>query len=154
MKKFYSISLLLACIILSVVSFASCEFDTSGEPDHPTYATYVISAGCHEFNGSNQVLKDINTWIKDNTIYYMEEVNYSTGAPEEFAKSDAAAIKQYEEVFIPKFKAYLEDVKKKFAAGAYEDAGSSVIGKFYVFVSREQGQNKDLKSESVDLIYP
>ena len=149
MKKFYIVSILL---ISSLLALTSCEFDTSPEPDYPLYATYTISANYTQFSGPAQLLTDIMQWVKANQDIYDTPVRYSTGAATEFAKTDAEAIERYNE-FLIKFKAYLVEASKKVAEGAYGSA-AQVNGQFYVYAARTQGQDGNLKSESVPLIYP
>lgn len=153
MKKIYNLSLLTVCLILAIATFSACEFDTSPEPDYPSYVTYTISVGNTEFSGPEELLTDIDLWIKNNQIIYDTAAKYSSGAPSEFSQQDAEAVKKYDE-FVPKVKAYFEEVKGKIAAKAYGDDVNSVNGTFYVFVSRGQGQGRDLKSETIRLVYP
>jgi len=147
MKK----SVLLLGIALTV-SLTSCEWDSSPEPEHPLYVTYTISAGESAFSGPDQLLIDMQAWIKANQIVYDRSVNYSTGDKSEFTETDAEAITKFEE-FLPKFKTYLEEIKSKIASGTYGN-GVTVDATFFVFASRGQGNDKDLKYETVKLVYP
>jgi len=153
MKKFYSLALKTLCLTLMIVSLTACEFDTSPEPDYPTYVTYTISVGNTAFSGPEQLLTDINTWVKNNEMRYDTPANYSSGSPSEFAKTDAEAVQKYEE-FVPKVKAYFEEVKGKLNSKVYGSDVNSVHGTFYVFVARTQGQGGNLKSETIELVYP
>lgn len=153
MKKIYNLFLLTICLILATATFTACEFDTSPEPDYPSYVTYTISVGYTTFEGSELVLTDIETWIKNNQIIYDTPAKYSTGAPSEFSQQDAEAVKKYDE-FVPKAKAFFEEVRGKLNVKAYGSDVNSVKGTFYVFVTRGQGDGRDLKSETINLVYP
>ena len=96
--KWIETSLLrLACLFLAVTSFTSCEWDTSPEPEHSLYITYTISAGIASFEGPEQLMLDIQAWIKENQEIYDKKVNYSTGEASEFTKTDDDVVKKYEE---------------------------------------------------------
>jgi len=153
MKQIYKYALSLACIILAATSFSSCEWDNSPEPDHPLYVTYTISAGSVSFEGPEELLNEMLAWIKANAIIYDTQVNYTSGTASEFAKTDAEATQKYETQFMPKFRSYLNEVKGKLASGAY---GSNVQVKatFYTFASRGQGEQRDLKYEQVEFVFP
>jgi hypothetical protein len=153
MKTFQNISMLMVCIILAATAFTSCEWDTSPEPDHPLYVTYTITASNIDFSGPEQLLPDMRAWIKANQIIYDKPVSYSTGEASEFTKTDAEAIKKYEEEFLPKFKAYLEEVKGKLKSGDY-GAGAVVNATFYTAATRTQGKDGNLKYEQFTLAYP
>lgn len=152
MKRVKKTSLLLACALLSVMTFLSCGFDDKTDPDHPIFVSYEISVGCEEYNGPEQLVTDIKKWISDNSIYYDIENNYTTGAKEEFAQNDAEALKKYES-FLMKFKSYLNELHDKLAKGSYSGV-STVDIDFFVYAKRLQGQGKDLKSDNVKFIYP
>ena len=141
MKRVQKFSLLLACAILSVMTFLSCGLGDKTDPDHPLFVSYEISVGCEEFNGPDLLLTDINKWISDNSVYYDVEINYTTGSKEEFAQSDA------------KFKSYLNELNGKLSKGAYSGVSRIDID-FFVYAKRLQGQGKDLKNEHVKFIYP
>ena len=149
MKKFFVVSLLL---ISSLLTFNSCEFDNSPEPDYPTYATYSISAGYTQYSGPEQLLTDIMEWVKANEDIYDTSAHYSTGAASEFTRQDAEAIQKYND-FANKFKAYLTEVGNKIAKGDY-GPNVQVNGQFYSYVSRAQGEGGTLKTDSMSLIYP
>ena len=157
MSKFLK-SFLLVVGMLMLPAFSSCDWDdidTSEDYDHPLYVSYTISVGQFEFTGPDQLLLDINAWIKANQIMYDRKVEYSTGEPEEFAKTDAEALKKYNE-FVPKFKSYLDDVRRRLGEGLYateEQPKVSVHAKFYTFASRVQGKENDLKSDTFELVY-
>lgn len=154
MKTIQKTSFLLAGLMLLLAFFTSCEWDASEEPDHPLYVTYTISAGSVEFVGPDQLLQDIQTWIKANQDVYDVQVTYNTGDASEFAATDAEALKKYE-VFRPKFKAYIEEVKRKLESGAYSDQGSNTTkAKFYISATRTQGQGGHLKYEEIELFHP
>ena len=152
MKSLKNLFALIACAMLAVTAFTGCEWDDSPEPDHPLYVTYTISASVSDFTGSDALLLDINKWIKANQKIYDKQVNYSTGAASEFAQTDADAIKIYES-FVPKFKAYLEEVRGQLAKGVYEP-DSKTNASFYVYAARTQGEGGNIKTELVTLVYP
>ena len=145
--------MLVACLILAATAFTSCEWDTSPEPEHPLYVTYSITAGNIDFSGPELLLTDMQEWIKANQYIYDKQVNYSTGEASEFANTDNEAIKKYENDFLPKFKAYLEEVKGKLKSGAYGE-GVVVNATFYATASRTQGKDGNLRYEQFKLDYP
>ena len=156
MKTIKKLSMLFACLILSATSFTSCEWDTSGEPDHPLFVSYTITAGAVRFDGPEQLLTDINAWIKANQIVYDVQVNYTTGDASEFTATDAQAITKYNE-FAPKFKEYLNDMMKKLGEGAYKDeetGSNTTVATFFISAARTQGQEGSLKYEQVEFNYP
>ena len=134
------------------MTFLSCGLGDKTDPDHPLFVSYVISVVCEEYNGPEQLLTEINNWISNNSVYDDIEVNYTTGAIEEFAKSDADELKKYEEL-LTKFKSYLNELNGKLSKGSYSGV-SNVDIDFFVYAKRLQGQGKDLKSEHVRFIYP
>lgn len=144
-------------MLLTIAGITSCDWeklDRSPEPDHPMYVTYTISASSLEFAGPDELLEDIEAWIKTNQIAYDKKVSYKSGEASEFTKTDAEAVKKYEE-FVPLFKAYLEEVKKKLAAGAYDELTSSgVSALFAVYAARTQGQQGNLKYDQIKFSYP
>lgn len=152
MKSFIKITFLVASMIM-VSMFSSCDWDTSPEYDHPLYVTYTITAEPLEFNGPEQLLVDMKSWIKANHIIYDKEVNYSTGEASEFAKTDADAIAKYN-TFLPQFRAYLEEVKGKLAAGTYGKVETPIRALFYVSAVRTQGQEGTLKYDQIEFTYP
>lgn len=152
MKKIYRLSLLTICFLLSMTALTSCEFDTSPEPDYPKYVTYTISVGHTSYSGPDAFLSDIMTWVKDNQVIYDTPANYTTGAPSEFTQQDAEAVQKYN-AFVPKVKAYFEEMRGKLNNKVYGDS-PKVNGTFYVFVTRGQGQGRDLKSETITFVYP
>lgn len=159
MKIYKRVMMLIACCFLAATSFTSCEWDRSEEPDHPLYVTYTISASESTFEGPDQLLVDILTWVKDHHKIYDIKVNYSSGKASEFAQTDAEAVKFYEE-FAPKFKSYLEqEVMAKLKKGDYkpegsDDANVTVKAAFHVFATRTQGEDGNLKYEEVKFSYP
>lgn len=153
MKQIYKYALALACIILATTSFTSCDWDNSPEPEHPMFVTYTISAGNVSFSGPEQLLTDIMAWVKANSIIYDTKVNYTSGEASEFTTTDAEAATKYENEFVPKFKAYLNEVKSKLATGAY-GRDVEVRASFYTFANRAQGKQGDLKYEHIEFIYP
>lgn len=138
--------------VIAVAAFTACEWDSSPEPEHPLFVTYIITAGVDEYTGSDELLQDINKWIKTNQKAYDVEVSYSSGAASEFAQTDAEAIKIYE-AFAPKFKAFLNECLAKLAKGNYEP-DNQVNATFFIAATRTQGQGGGLKYEKVQLIYP
>lgn len=152
MKRVYIFISLLAGL-MSLAGFSACEFDDSPEPDHPLYVTYTISAGFGgDYFGPDSLFLDMSNWIKANQKVYDTHINYKTGEASEFTSQDAAAIKHYEE-FVPKFKAYLAEVKTKLAAGEYMDA-NEVRATFYTYAARTQGQDGTLRYEQIEFVYP
>lgn len=152
MKTIQRVLAFLACSLIAATPFTSCEWDTSTEPEHPLYVTYTISASAIEFVGSEQLLLDIKTWIRENQIAYDKQVNYSTGEASEFTKTDADAVKRYEE-FVPKFKTFIDEVRNKVAKGAY-DPDNQVNATFDVYAKRTQGKDGNLRYEQIKLVYP
>ena len=152
MKQIYKYAIALVCILMASVSFTACEFDSSPEYDHPLYVTYTISASDVEFNGPDQLLIDILAWIKANSVIYDVKVNYSNGSASEFAEQDADARKKYDE-FVPKFNAYLDEVRSKLTSGTY-GSGVSVNAKFATYANRTQGESGHLKYEEISFVYP
>ena len=130
MKKIYRLSLLTICFLLSMTALTSCEFDTSPEPDYPKYVTYTISVGHTSYSGPDAFLSDIM----------------------KFTQQDAEAVQKYN-AFVPKVKAYFEEMRGKLNNKVYGDS-PKVNGTFYVFVTRGQGQGRDLKSETITFVYP
>lgn len=143
----------LGCLILAVMPFNSCELTDIPEPDYPTCVSYTISAGNISFNGPDQVLVDIRSWIKENQDVYDVEVSYSTGEKSEFTKPDNEAIIKYEK-FVTKFKAYLTELKAKLAEGKYGNIEHPITARFFVSAVRTQGQEGTLKYEEFDFHYP
>ena len=152
MKRIQKSFLILACPILSMTAFLSCDFGDRPDPDHPLFVSYTISVSYEEYSGPDELLTEIKNWIEKNSVIYDTEVNYSTGAKEEFAHSDAEAIQKFEQ-FLPKFKDYLNDVTKKLSNGAY-GSGANVKADFYVYAVRGQGESRNLRSEHVAYVYP
>lgn len=152
MKRIQKSLLVLACAVLSMTAFLSCEFGDRTDPDHPLFVSYTISVSYEQYNGPEELLTEIKSWIEQNSVIYDTEVSYSTGAPEEFTRSDNEAIQKYEQ-FVPKFKAYLNEITTKLANGAY-GSGANVKADFYVFAVRGQGQGRDLRSEHMSYVYP
>jgi hypothetical protein len=153
MKKIYTLALLLISLIAVAGITASCEFDVHEDPDYPLFVTYTISAGEVSFSGPEQLSADIQKWIHDNQVVYDRSVKYSTGEASEFATADAEAAKKFDE-FKPKFMAFLEEVKTSLAKGVYGDEFKQVKATFYVFASRAQGNDRDLKYEHIEFVYP
>lgn len=152
MKQIYKYAIALVCVLMASVSFTACEFDNSPEYDHPLYVTYTISASDIEFNGPDQLLIDMLSWIKANSDIYDVKVNYSSGNASEFADQDTDARKKYE-AFVPKFNAYLAEVRSKLASGTY-GSGAVVNAKFATFAKRTQGENGNLMYEEIQFVYP
>lgn len=153
MKPSLKSLLLIACLMLGASMFNSCEWDTSPEPEHPSYITYTISAASIEFNGPDQLLTDIKDWIKEYQDVYDKEVYYSTGEASEFSKTDAEAVKKYE-AFLPKFKSFIDECKNRLASGKYGELETPVKARFSVFAKRTQGQDGNLRYDEVSLTHP
>lgn len=142
----------IVCCIIALAGFTACDWDTSPEPEHPSFVTYTITAGVAEYSGSDELLQDIDKWIKTNQKIYDKKVNYSTGAASEFTKADEDAIKVYEE-FASKFKNFLNESRAKLEKGEYEP-DNLVKATFYIVANRAQGEGGSLKYEQVKLVYP
>lgn len=153
MKQIYKYALAIVCMIITTAAFTSCEWDTSPEPEHPMYVTYTLSAGCVSFSGPDQLLDDIEDWIKVNSISYDTPVNYSSGDASEFTTTDAEAVKKYNNEFLPKFNSFLNELNSKLNSGTY-GKGISVKATFYTFAKRVQGQQSDLKYDQFEYSYP
>jgi hypothetical protein len=158
MRNLKTVSLALLTLLFSAIAITSCDWDNSPEPEHPLYVTYTISAGYVTFIGPDELLNDIQAWIKENQSVYDKPVNYTTGEASEFEKTDNEAIKKYEE-FAPKFKAYLNEVvMKDLANGKYNDANNNtsptVMSTFYITAARTQGKDGHLKYEEFKFSYP
>lgn len=158
MKNIKTALLVLLPLIFSVMTITSCDWDNSPEPEHPLYVTYTVSAGYVSFIGPDELLDDIQAWIKENQSVYDKPVNYTTGEASEFEKTDNEAIKKYEE-FAPKFKAYLNEVvMKDLANGKYNDpennTSPTVMSTFYIAAARTQGQDGHLRYEEFKFSYP
>lgn len=154
MKFLEKISLRLVCMLMLAGLTTSCDWDTSPEYDHPLYVTYTITASALSFNGPEQMLNDIQTWVKENQEAYDRQVNYKTGDASEFSKTDAEAVKKYEE-FVPKFKAYLDEMKKKLDGGAYkDDISGDIKAIFTTYAARAQGEGGNLKYDQIEFSYP
>ncbi len=152
MNKIYSFTVLLFSLLTVIGMASSCDINMHEDPDHPSYVTYTISAGEISFSGPDQLLLDIQAWIKSNQISYDTQVSYTTGEASEFARTDAEAVKRYEE-FLPKFRAYLDHVDAELARGTYGNV-EQVKATFYVFASRAQGKGNDIRYEHIEFSYP
>lgn len=158
MKNLRILSCLLLTLVVAVTGFTSCEWDTSSDPEHPLYVTYNISAGNVSYSGPDKLLLDIQTWIRANQDIYDKAVNYTTGEASEFEKTDAEAVKKYEQ-FAPKFKKFIEEeVTASLKAGKYDDAQTgtpaTVEAIFFTSASRIQGKDGHLKYEEFKYSYP
>lgn len=153
MKKIHKLLLLLACLLLAGTTFLSCELDSSDDPEHPLYVSYSISGNDVSFTGPDQVLKDVKAWYKANSIIYDTQVNYSSGKVEEFVESDTEAVNKYENVFMPKFRAFLTELRGKLANGSY-GSGVQVKMTLSTYASRAQGEQGTLKYEQTEFYYP
>jgi hypothetical protein len=153
MKRIYTLALVFLGI-LAVAGFnTSCGFSTPADPEHPLYVSYTISAGIVSFDGPDQLQIDIEAWIKSNSIVYDTQVSYSTGEASEFKKTDEEAIKQYNEVFLPKFKTYLNNLAAQLDKGTYGKV-NTVKATIYTSASRLQGNGGSLKYEHHEFVYP
>ena len=140
-------------LVVLVLSFTSCDWDNSPEPDHPTYVSYTVSAWQESYEGPTILASDIADWIKTNTVIHEERVNSTTGALSEFAKTDPT-IYPYYDTFKSKFTNYLNStVKSRLANGDY-GKNVTVQATYYVYANRAYGEGKELKSEKVTLSYP
>lgn len=152
MKRFFTLSLVLFGL-LTIAGITSCDFNAHEDPEHPLYVTYSISAGEVKFEGPEQLKMDIEAWIKNNQVAYDRQVNYSTGDASEFTTTDNEAVKKYEEEYVPKFRAHLNEVTAELNKGTY---GKSIVvnATFFVYAKRSQGKNGDLRYEHIEYSYP
>ncbi|MBR5726494.1 MAG: hypothetical protein IKX56_07160 [Muribaculaceae bacterium] len=155
MKRIFQYISMAACLLLVVTSFISCGklFNTPEDPEHPIYVTYTISGSEVSFAGPDQLLIDIKAWFKANTKAYDVQVNYTTGDPSEFTKTDEEAVKKYENEFLPKFNAYLNDLKTKIASGTYGKV-EQVKMTLCTYAARSQGQQGTLKYDQYEFSLP
>ena len=153
-KQFLPTLTVLALILAVVTSCDWEKLDRSPEPDHPLYVTYTITASSLNFTGPEELLNNIQDWVKTNQIAYDKKVNYKNGEASEFTKTDEEAVKKYDE-FVPKFKTYLEkDVKESLKKGTYGDPTDKVTAIFAVYAARTQGESGNLKYEQISFTYP
>ena len=139
--------MICTCMIIAAASFSSCNWDDSPEYDHPTYITYYITAGDNTFTGPEQLLLDFQTWVNANQLIYDVEIKQDN-----YSERDAEALKKYEG-FAAKFREYLTEVEAKLASDKY-GANVKVKAQFYITAYRIQGENRTLKTETVDFQYP
>ena len=152
MKRLITLSFVLFGL-LTIAGITSCDFNVHEDPEHPLYVTYFISGGDVSFTGPDQLLMDIRAWIKNNQVSYDRQVNYSTGDASEFTTTDNEAVKKYEEEYVPKFKAHLNEVTAELDKGTYGKS-LQVKATFYVYAKRSQGKNGDLRYEHIEYTYP
>jgi len=152
MKRFQQLSFLLACLVMSIVTLQSCEFDTPPDPDHPLFVTYSISASYDQIVGPETLQTDVKKWIQSNQLAYDREINYNSSDPTVFETDDAEALVKYE-AYMEKFNAFIIELKKKLDSGTYGEV-TQVNIPFVVYCKRSQGANRTLKSESIPFVYP
>ena len=132
----------------------SCGLGIPEDPEFPSYVSYSISGDVLAMTSCpEQLLDDVKAWLKDNAIYLEVKANYSTGEASEFANLDADAVKKYEEQYIPKFNAYLADLRTKLASGAYGDVDVVKIT-FCTYAMRVQGKDNTLAYDQHEFSYP
>lgn len=153
MKRIFTLAFVFFSLLITAGVISSCDFDVHEDPDYPLYVEYTISAGDISFSGPEQLKIDNQAWIDKNRIVYTKHVNYKTGDPSEFTTTDNEAIKKYQEEFLPKFKAHLQQVTAELDKGTY-GKNVQVKATFYVFAKRGQGQGGDLKYEHIEYTYP
>lgn len=153
MKRIYTFLLGFAALLAVAGIAVSCGISSSEDPEYPLCVSYTVSAGEVSFTGPDQLLIDMKAWIKANQQVYDVQVKYSTGDPSEFTKTDAEAIRKYEEEFLPKFKSHLNEVIAELDKGSYGKS-ATVKATFYTFASRLQGKQGDLRYEHIELNYP
>ena len=141
------------CLMLFMAVNNSCGLGLPKDPEFPSYVSYSISGDVLSLTGPDQLLRDVRAWLSENAIYIESRVDYSTGDPSEFVQTDAAAIKRYQEEYIPKFKAYLNELNATIARGTY-GAVDAVKITFCTYARREQGQQNTLKYEQYEFSYP
>lgn len=153
MKRIYTLAFVFFSLLTITGISSSCDFSMHEDPEHPLYVTYTISAGSVSFTGPNELLTDIQAWIHNHQVSYDRQVNYSTGEASEFTTTDNEAIKKFEEDYLPKFKAHLQEITAELNKGTY---GKSVhvTATFYAYAKRAQGKNGDLKYEHIEYSYP
>ncbi len=149
MKTFKKSFMLLAVLALSLIS---CDWDTSPEPDHPTYITYTISAITENFNGPSMLQSDMEKWIKKNTVIYYEKTNTLAGNETDYARNDPEALKKYE-AFKSTLSTFLSTgIKAEIDKGTYGVSKDiKAQGTFQVYVDRD---GSVLKSEKMEFSYP
>ncbi len=158
MKTYQRLLMFILGCVFTLAMFTACEWDTSDEPDHPTYVTYTITAEAATFEGPSALFDDIKTWVRSNHKVYDVKMSYSTGDASEFTKTDSEAIKHFE-VFAPKFKAYLEqEVTAKLKNGDYkpddpDETDVTVKAVFHVYAMRTQGEGGNLMYQDVKFSY-
>lgn len=151
MKKYYRF-LSLAVILLIVMALCnSC--DRPEDPEFPSFVSYNITGDILSDNVPEQMLPDIKAWLRANDMSYDTEVNYSTGDASEFAESDAVALNKYQQQYLPKFRAYLNELYAKIAAGTYGKLDNVKIT-FCTYASRTQGKQNTLAYDQFELVYP
>lgn len=153
MKRFYTLALVFFSLLTISGISSSCDFNMHEDPEHPLYVTYTISAGDLTFTGPEQLLIDLRAWIHNNQVSYDRQVNYSTGDASEFTTTDNEAKKKYEEEYLPKFKAHLQEVTAELNKGTYGKS-VQVRATFYVFAKRAQGKDNELKYEHIEYVFP
>ena len=152
MKLFHKFWIACACMFIAAASLSSCDWDTSPDYDHPTYVTYSVTATDVSFTGPEQLLLDIQAWIEANQFIKDIKIEHPTGGDSDYVSSDAEVIRKYE-AFASKFKAYLNDLKGKLEADKY-GSGTKVISQFAISATRMQGNDRTLRQETVDFVYP
>lgn len=145
---------LAVCMLCALSLCNSCGFGIPEDPEFPSFVSYTISGDVLTLSsGPEQLLDDVKAWLKDNAIYIEVKANYSTGEASEFATHDADAVKKYEEQYIPKFNAYLADLRTKLASGAYGDVDVVKIT-FCTYAMRVQGKDNTLAYDQHEFSYP
>ena len=154
MKELSRLLSLAVCMLCALSLCNSCGLGIPEDPEFPSYVSYTVSGDVLTLtSGPEQLLEDVKAWLKDNAIYIEVQANYSTGEASEFATHDAAALKKYQEQYIPKFNAYLADLRTKLASGAYGDVDVVKIT-FCTYAKREQGKDNTLAYAQHDFVYP
>ena len=152
MKLFYKFCIACACMFIAATSLSSCDWDSSPDYDHPTYVTYSVTATDISFIGPEQLLHDIQTWIEANQSIYDTKIEHPTGGDSDYVASDAEAVAKYE-AFASKFKAYLNELQGKLEADKY-GSGTKVKAQFAISATRMQGNDRTIRQETVDFVYP
>ena len=151
MKQIFRFLSLAVCALFVMVVCHSC--DRPEDPEFTSYVTYNISGNELTFDGPEQLLPDIKAWFKDNVISYDVKLSYSTGEASEFTASDEAAVKKYDQEYMPKFRAFMNDLRSKLSSGAYGKLENVKIT-FCTYASRVQGKQNTLKYEQHEFSYP
>ncbi len=151
MKKFYLTLFLFFLIVVTVISLSSCD-NKHDDPDFPVYATYHVSFDENSYEGPDQMRKDINAWIKSNSITFDEFVAHSQKDSIDYLKADSIAITVYDEQ-VKEFKKLVAiSIFKLFLKEYGDDRKASVS--YTASIIRVQGGNPVLSTQIVEMKFP